>query len=109
ILVLQSGEGRSLAVPVFPPAFAAGPFEVCMTPDQRFTRRVQAAIVLFVLLFAYFLAADLWMPITPQAQLTRPVLRIAPRVDGQVLEVAVANNQHVEAGQLLFRLDPEPF
>ncbi|MDE3737242.1 HlyD family secretion protein [Pseudomonas resinovorans] len=80
-----------------------------MTPDQSFARRVQAAIVLFVLLFAYFLAADLWMPITPQAQLTRPVLRIAPRVDGQVLDVAVTNNQHVAAGQLLFRLDPEPF
>jgi multidrug resistance efflux pump len=93
----------------FPPAFVAGPFEVRMTPDQRFARRVQAAIVLFILLFAYFLAADLWMPITPQAQLTRPVLRIAPRVDGQVLDVAVANNAHVEAGQLLFRLDPEPF
>lgn len=80
-----------------------------MTPDQRFARRVRAAIVLFVLLFAYFLAADLWMPITPQAQLTRPVLRVAPRVDGQVQHVAVRNNQHVAAGQLLFRLDPEPF
>ncbi|WP_271410068.1 HlyD family secretion protein [Pseudomonas sp. Q1-7] len=80
-----------------------------MTPDQRFARRVQAAIVLFVLLFAYFLVADLWMPITPQAQLTRPVLRIAARVDGQVLDVVVANNQHVEAGELLFRLDPEPY
>jgi multidrug resistance efflux pump len=79
-----------------------------MTPDQRFARRVRAAIVLFALLFAYFLAADLWMPITPQAQLTRPVLRVAPRIEGQVLQVAVGNNQHVAAGQLLFRLDPEP-
>ncbi len=80
-----------------------------MTPDQRFARRIQIAIVAFVLLFAYFLAADLWMPLTPQAQLTHPVLRIAPRVGGQVLEVAVANNESVRAGQLLFRLDPEPF
>ncbi|MDV3441618.1 biotin/lipoyl-binding protein, partial [Pseudomonas otitidis] len=80
-----------------------------MTPDQRFARRVRAAIVAFVLLFAYFLAADLWMPVTPQAQLTRPVVRLAPRVGGQVLDVAVANNRHVEAGQVLFRLDPEPY
>lgn len=80
-----------------------------MTPDQRFARRVRSAIVAFVLLFAYFLAADLWMPITPQAQLTRPVLRLAPRVSGQVLDIAVGNNAHVQAGQLLFRLDPEPF
>lgn len=80
-----------------------------MTPDQRFARRVRSAIAAFVLLFAYFLAADLWMPITPQAQLTRPVLRLAPRVSGQVLDIAVTNNAHVQAGQLLFRLDPEPF
>lgn len=79
-----------------------------MTPDQKFARRVRASIVLFVVLFAYFLAADLWLPITPQAQLTHPVLRIAPRISGQVSEVAVVNNQHVKAGDLLFRLDPEP-
>ncbi|MCU9949082.1 HlyD family secretion protein [Pseudomonas solani] len=80
-----------------------------MTPDQRFARRVRSAIAAFVLLFVYFLAADLWMPITPQAQLTRPVLRLAPRVSGQVLDIVVSNNAHVQAGQLLFRLDPEPF
>ncbi|VVO56537.1 Inner membrane protein YibH [Pseudomonas fluorescens] len=80
-----------------------------MTPDQRFTRHVRFAILLLTALFIYFLAADLYMPLTPQAQLTRSVVRIAPRVSGQVIEVTVANNQHVEAGQLLFRLDPRPF
>ncbi|MCR3874464.1 HlyD family secretion protein, partial [Pseudomonas aeruginosa] len=53
-----------------------------MTPDQRFARWVQVAIAVFVLLFVYFLVADLWMPLTPQAQLTRPVVRVAPRVSG---------------------------
>jgi len=80
-----------------------------MTPDQRFARGVSLAIALFVALFLYFLVADLWMPLTPQAQLTRPVVRLAPRVSGQVLEVAVQNNAHVSAGELIFRLDPEPF
>lgn len=80
-----------------------------MTADQRFARRVRLAMLAFVLLFAYFLAADLWLPITPQAQLTRPVLRVAPRVSGQVVEVAVSNNGRVAAGELLFRLDPAPF
>ncbi len=79
-----------------------------MTPDQKFARRVQAGLALFVLLFVYFLAADLWLPLTPQAQLTRQVLRVAPRISGQVVEVAVTNNQHVAAGDLLFRLDPQP-
>ncbi|HFK2090357.1 biotin/lipoyl-binding protein, partial [Pseudomonas aeruginosa] len=80
-----------------------------MTPDQRFARWVQVAIAVFVLLFVYFLVADLWMPLTPQAQLTRPVVRVAPRVSGQVAEVLVSNNGHVQPGEVLFRLDPEPF
>lgn len=80
-----------------------------MTPDQRFARHVRFAILILTGLFIYFLVADLYMPLTPQAQLTRAVVRIAPRVSGQVIEVTVVNNQHVEAGQLLFRLDPRPF
>lgn len=80
-----------------------------MTPDQRFARWVQVAIAALACCFIYFLIADLSMPVTPQAQLNRPVLKIAPRVSGQVSELAVSNNQHVQKGQLLFRLDPQPF
>lgn len=59
-----------------------------MTPDQRFARWVQIAIAALVCAFIYFLFADLAAPLTPQAQLNRPVVRIAPRVSGQVVEVA---------------------
>jgi membrane fusion protein, multidrug efflux system len=34
---------------------------------------------------------------------------INSRVSGQVLEIAVRDNQRVRKGQLLFRLDPEPY
>lgn len=80
-----------------------------MTPDQRFARWVQIAIAALTCCFIYFLTADLSMPLTPQAKLTRSVLKIAPRVSGQVSELAVFNNQHVQPGQLLFRLDAQPF
>ncbi len=80
-----------------------------MTPDQRFVRWVKIAIVAFAVLFTYFLVADLALPLTPQAQLMRSVVKVAPRVSGQVIEVAVGDNQHVQPGDLLFRLDPEPF
>ncbi|MAB98935.1 MAG: hemolysin D [Pseudomonadaceae bacterium] len=80
-----------------------------MTPDQRFARWVQIAIAALACCFIYFLTADLFMPLTPQAQLNRSVLKLAPRIAGQVIEVAVTNNQHVQPGQLLFRLDPQPF
>ncbi|MBZ9537356.1 MULTISPECIES: HlyD family secretion protein [Modicisalibacter] len=77
-----------------------------MTPEQRFARWVQVALTAFVLLFGYFLLADLHMPLTPQARLIRQVVSVAPRVSGQVAAVEVANNRHVEAGEVLFRIDP---
>ena len=63
----------------------------------------------FVLVFAYFLLADIQMPLTPQAMATRTVTRITPQVSGKIAEVAVHNNQAVKQGDLLFALDVEPF
>jgi membrane fusion protein, multidrug efflux system len=36
-------------------------------------------------------------------------ISVNARVSGQVEEIAVHDNQHVRKGQLLFRLDPEPY
>ncbi|MBS7724296.1 HlyD family secretion protein [Pseudomonas lalucatii] len=80
-----------------------------MTADQRFARWVKIASAALACFFIYYLTADLSMPLTPQAQLLRPVLKIAPRVAGQVHALAVSNNQRVQVGRLLFRLDPQPF
>ncbi|MBZ9559892.1 MULTISPECIES: HlyD family secretion protein [Modicisalibacter] len=80
-----------------------------MTPEQRFARWVQVALAAFVVLFGYFLVADLHMPLTPQARLIRQVVSVAPQVSGQVTAVEVANNQHVEAGEVLFRIDPSRY
>ncbi|PCD01166.1 HlyD family secretion protein [Halopseudomonas pelagia] len=80
-----------------------------MTPDLLFARWVRAALVMFAVAFGYFLAADLWMPLTPQARVMHPVVRVAPQVSGQVLDVRIANNQHVEAGEVLFTIDARPY
>jgi membrane fusion protein (multidrug efflux system) len=34
---------------------------------------------------------------------------INARVAGQVVEIAIEDNQRVQQGQLLFRIDPEPY
>lgn len=34
---------------------------------------------------------------------------VSAQVGGQIVEVLVKENEHVKAGQLLFRIDPEPF
>lgn len=76
-----------------------------MTADQRFKRWVHRALAIFAVCFVYFLCADLWMPLTPQARVMHPVISVAPQVSGRVEEVRVYNNQHVEAGEVLFRID----
>lgn len=80
-----------------------------MTPDQHFARLVRVALVVFALCFVYFLAADLWMPLTPQARVMHPVVRVAPEVAGRVAEVSVTNNQHVDVGESMFTLDRRPY
>lgn len=80
-----------------------------MSPDQSFARWVRVALVAFGVLFVYFVVADTYMPMTPQARVMRPVVRVAPEVSGRVGAVAVTNNQRVERGDVLFSLEREPF
>lgn len=80
-----------------------------MSPDQRFALLVRTAIGLFCVLFVYFLVADIWMPMTPEARVMRPVVRVAPQVSGPVSEMPLHDNQTVQRGELLFRIDEAPF
>ncbi|MCG6283428.1 HlyD family secretion protein, partial [Vibrio diabolicus] len=66
-----------------------------MTPDQKFARWIKYSSFVFVFVFAYFLVADLAMPLTPQAMATRVVTKVSPRVSGQISEIYVNNNQAV--------------
>ena len=80
-----------------------------MTADEKFAKWVKRALIGFIALFAYFLWADLALPLTPQAMVTRVVTQVAPQVNGTVEQVLVDNNQYVEPGDPLFTLDPRPF
>ncbi len=46
---------------------------------------------------------------TDNAYVKQHKISISAEVGGRVVNVAVHENQHVEAGELLFRIDPEPF
>src|SRR5215510_15971889 len=75
-------------------------------PVRRWTLIVLA--IVFVV-FLYSIVADRTTPYTSQAVVQAYVLRVAPEVTGRVLEVGVTDNQKVKAGELLFRIDPEPY
>ena len=46
---------------------------------------------------------------TENAYVKAEIINIGTSIDGRVVEVLVKDNQAVEAGQLLFRIDPRPF
>lgn len=59
-------------------------------------------------MFAYFIVADIWIPLTPDSTVMRVVTPIS-RVSGYVPQVYVHNNSTVKKGDLLYELDPTPF
>lgn len=46
---------------------------------------------------------------TDNAQIVSHVVNVAPEISGRIVEVAVTENQRVKKGDLLFRIDPEPY
>jgi multidrug resistance efflux pump len=67
------------------------------------------AILTIFVLFAYHVLADRFTPYTSQARVETFLTQIAPEVPGEVVDVAVIDNGAVKKGQLLFRIDPEPY
>lgn len=75
-------------------------------PVRRWTLIVLGVIVA---IFLYSIIADRMTPYTSQAIVQAYVLRVAPEVSGRVIELGVVDNQRVKSGELLFRIDPEPY
>lgn len=80
-----------------------------MTPDEKFTRYVRLSLIGFVIIFIYYLVADIYLPVTPQARVYHPVVQISPQINGRVTKVFVNNNQQVQAGDVLFSIDQGPY
>jgi len=58
------------------------------------------------LMLVWYLISDRITPYTTQARVHALVIPVSPEVSGTVLSVSVGNNQRVEAGQELFKIDP---
>lgn len=85
------------------PADDAVPAKTPMDPVRKWTLIVLGACV--VLMF-WYLVSDRLTPYTSQARVHALVIPVASQVSGIVIDVFVANNEYVEAGQELFRIDP---
>ncbi len=80
-----------------------------MSPEQKFARWVRVSIASFLLMFVYFIVADIWIPLTPDSTVMRVVTPVSARVSGYVSHVYVHNNSQVKKGDLLYELDATPF
>ena len=75
-------------------------------PVRRLTLIVMA---IGIVLFTYGIAADRITPYTAQALVQAYLVKIAPEVGGRVIEVGVGTDQRVEAGKVLFRIEPDQY
>src|SRR5215217_7563193 len=78
-------------------------------PAGPMRKIILAALGLLLILFVYHVLSDRYTPYTSQARVEAFLTQVAPEVAGDVQEVRVRDNGPVRKGQLLFRIDPEPF
>ena len=77
-----------------------------MDPVRKWTLIVLGACVM---LMFWYLVADRVTPYTTQARVHALVVPVASQVSGIVVDVFVANNEYVETGQELFRIDANSY
>jgi multidrug resistance efflux pump len=78
-------------------------------PPNPMRKVILIALGVLLVLFVYHVLSDRYTPYTSQARVETFLTQIAPEVAGDVLEVGVQDDRPVRKGQVLFRIDPEPY
>jgi membrane fusion protein, multidrug efflux system len=78
---------------------------------KRFTRPLLMIIVPALLLLGggYYWLASGGSVSTDDAQVKQDIVSVSPQVNGQIVQVFVRDGARVKRGQLLFRIDPQPY
>jgi membrane fusion protein (multidrug efflux system) len=92
----------------FPPAPVAA--KPARSIRERFRRPLMLGLpILFAVAgAAYYLVEEPYVS-TDDAFVRAAKITLNARAAGQAVEIAVRDNQHVRQGQVLFRIDPEPY
>lgn len=78
-------------------------------PGNPLRRVALAVVALTVILYAVSILMERLTPTTSQAVVQAFVVPMAAEVAGRVVEVSVIDNALVKAGQVLFRIDSQPY
>jgi membrane fusion protein (multidrug efflux system) len=81
------------------------------TEGRNWTRTILMLIVPALLLLGggYYWLTSGGSVSTDDAQVKQDIVSVSPQVNGQVVEVFVRNGAQVKRGDLLFRIDPQPY
>lgn len=85
-----------------------------MANKESFKRHVPKLVTIVLVCAAVAAAYTLWrrystQPWTRDGQVRASVVKIAPRVSGYLVEIEVSDNQFVNKGEVLFRIDPSSY
>ncbi|MGD8978035.1 MAG: HlyD family secretion protein [Gammaproteobacteria bacterium] len=79
-----------------------------MKPDRKYL--ITGLVVLVAVGLVLFKYRDYVLnPWTRDGQIRADIIQITPRVTGPIVELPIRDNQFVQAGDLLFRIDPRTF
>ncbi|HUE94664.1 HlyD family secretion protein [Pseudomonas sp.] len=94
-----------------PPAEApvATPAQSPAPPPNPLRRIALVVVLVTATLFVLSVLMERSTPSTSQAVVQGYVVQMASEVGGRVAEISVLDNARVTAGQLLFRIDPQPY
>jgi membrane fusion protein, multidrug efflux system len=71
---------------------------------------IAVTVIVMLIVSSFLVALRLYRrPRTDDAYLLAYYANIAPQVSGQIISLNIENNQSVQAGDVLFMIDPEPF
>ena len=79
--------------------------------ERNWTRTILMLIVpaLLILGGGYYWLTSGGSVSTDDAQIKQDIVSVSPQVNGQIVEVLVHNGSRVKRGDLLFRVDPQPY
>ncbi|WP_028624592.1 HlyD family secretion protein [Pseudomonas sp. Ant30-3] len=83
--------------------------DVPTPPTDPAKKGLKWVLLLIVLSLAWYLLADRITPYTQHARVGAFVIPVASEVAGRVIRVNVRNNQTINAGDVLFEVDPLPY
>jgi membrane fusion protein (multidrug efflux system) len=111
IVKMPTAEAPKPAQPA-PSAPAPAPAAEAPAKKKGGSRRVILMVAVPLVLVvggAYFWLTGGRYEDTDNAYVTQPIVSISPDIAGRITEIDVKENQHVNKGDVLFKMDPAPF